>query len=77
MSHNHDHGIPDESSGARRPANIRMKVVFPVPFSPNMTMISESLNSPAIMSRWKSPAYKGIGEDERQVNVEYYNNTVF
>jgi len=29
------------------PASILMKVVLPVPFCPSMTMISESVNSPA------------------------------
>ena len=28
-----------------------------VPFSPSMTMISESVNSPPHTSRWKPPAY--------------------
>ena len=32
-----------------------MNVVLPVPFWPSMTMISESVNSPASMSRLKSP----------------------
>ncbi|KAF8524286.1 hypothetical protein BU17DRAFT_42962, partial [Hysterangium stoloniferum] len=34
-------------SGALTPASSRTNVVFPVPFSPNMTIISESVNSPA------------------------------
>jgi len=36
------------SSDRRRPANILMKVVLPVPFSPNITTISESRNEPAL-----------------------------
>ena len=34
------------SSGVSLPANILIKVVFPVPFSPNITTISESVNWP-------------------------------
>ena len=33
-------------SGANLPASILINVVLPVPFSPNMTMISESVNCP-------------------------------
>ncbi|ELU16174.1 hypothetical protein CAPTEDRAFT_97664 [Capitella teleta] len=46
------------SSGCRRPASILMNVVFPVPFSPNMTMISESVNSPASMDNLKEPGFR-------------------
>ncbi|KAK7207004.1 hypothetical protein BZA70DRAFT_234202 [Myxozyma melibiosi] len=42
-------------SGSKLPASRRQKVVFPVPFSPIMTMISESVKSPAWTRMWKSP----------------------
>ncbi|KAI8870544.1 hypothetical protein GQ42DRAFT_122144 [Ramicandelaber brevisporus] len=48
-------GISWLPSGFSLPASSLMKVVLPVPFSPNMTMISESVNSPASTLRWKSP----------------------
>ncbi|KAL1704834.1 hypothetical protein EV121DRAFT_204895 [Schizophyllum commune] len=35
------------SSGDSTPASMRTNVVFPVPFSPSMTMISESVKLPA------------------------------
>ncbi|KIY47434.1 hypothetical protein FISHEDRAFT_66131 [Fistulina hepatica ATCC 64428] len=35
------------SSGAVTPASMRTSVVFPVPFSPSMTMISESVKLPS------------------------------
>ena len=47
--------LPPES-GCILPANIRMNVVFPVPFSPNITMISESVNSPGAIVSSNSPA---------------------
>ncbi|ODV96682.1 hypothetical protein PACTADRAFT_25698, partial [Pachysolen tannophilus NRRL Y-2460] len=43
------------SSGSMAPANNLQNVVFPVPFSPIITKISESLNSPASIFKWKSP----------------------
>ncbi|ODQ78910.1 hypothetical protein BABINDRAFT_172165 [Babjeviella inositovora NRRL Y-12698] len=43
------------SSGEIAPANNLQKVVLPVPFSPIMTMISESVKSPAWIFKWKSP----------------------
>ena len=42
---------PDSSSGSSFPAIILMKVVLPVPFSPNNTRISESENWPASTSK--------------------------
>ena len=38
---------PVHPPGLSMPASMRMKVVLPVPFSPSITMISESVNSPA------------------------------
>jgi hypothetical protein len=32
-----------------------MKVVLPVPFSPSITMISESVKDPASTDMWKLP----------------------
>jgi len=46
---------PESSSGLSIPASMRMKVVLPVPFSPSMTKISESVNSPASTSSEKAP----------------------
>ncbi|ODQ64344.1 hypothetical protein NADFUDRAFT_26880, partial [Nadsonia fulvescens var. elongata DSM 6958] len=43
------------SSGDNPPANIRQKVVLPVPFSPIITIISESEKSPASIFNLKSP----------------------
>ena len=40
------YSTPLTSSLFRSPAIIRMKVVLPVPFSPNITTISESVNAP-------------------------------
>lgn len=37
-----------------------MKVVLPVPFSPSMTMISESVNWPGWMSRENFPPSKAF-----------------
>ncbi len=48
---NHYRSIPDPVSGSSFPAIILMKVVLPVPFSPNMTRISESENCPASTSK--------------------------
>eukprot|EP01139_Manchomonas_bermudensis_P004965 Amastigsp_a174499_424.p4 type:complete len:121 gc:universal Amastigsp_a174499_424:1491-1129(-) len=46
-----------ETSGLRSPASMRMNVVFPVPFSPSMTMISELEKSPdSIESRNWAPS---------------------
>ena len=42
-------------SGFSAPASILQKVVFPVPFSPIITIISESVNLPASIFRWKPP----------------------
>ncbi|ROT36949.1 hypothetical protein SODALDRAFT_280794 [Sodiomyces alkalinus F11] len=53
-------GIWDLVSGLRAPASRRQKVVLPVPFSPIMTMISESVNSPASMRRRKLPSIFSI-----------------
>ncbi|KAI9458632.1 hypothetical protein BJY52DRAFT_1204294 [Lactarius psammicola] len=38
------------------PASRRTKVVFPVPFSPSMTMISESVNEPSWTVNLKPPS---------------------
>ena len=43
-------------SGFSAPASIRQNVVFPVPFSPIMTMISESVNSPPLTVSSKPPS---------------------
>ncbi|KAF1364727.1 hypothetical protein EJ07DRAFT_98465 [Lizonia empirigonia] len=48
-------GILVVPSGCIAPASILQNVVFPVPFSPIMTMISESLNSPDSMDSLKLP----------------------
>ena len=37
------------------PANILMKVVLPVPFSPNITTISESVKSPLSIASLNGP----------------------
>ena len=42
-------------SGVSLPANIRMKVVLPVPFSPIITIISESENCPCSTVNSKLP----------------------
>lgn len=42
-------------SGGSTPASMRQNVVLPVPFSPIMTTISESVNSPFSILRWNSP----------------------
>lgn len=47
-------------SGLRAPARRRQKVVFPVPFSPIMTMISESVKSPESIRRLKLPSFFSI-----------------
>ncbi|KEQ72016.1 hypothetical protein M436DRAFT_49945 [Aureobasidium namibiae CBS 147.97] len=43
-------------SGFSAPASILQKVVFPVPFSPIMTRISESVNSPGSIFSLKPEA---------------------
>ena len=43
--------LPVPESGSSFPAIIRIYVVFPVPFSPSNTRISESENSPRSTSR--------------------------
>ena len=42
-------GVPLGVSGLSSPARMRINVVFPVPFSPSITTIWESVNSPASM----------------------------
>lgn len=48
-------GISASPSGLMMPASNRMKVVFPVPFSPNKTRISESVNPPFSTLNLKPP----------------------
>ncbi|RKP17646.1 hypothetical protein ROZALSC1DRAFT_16140, partial [Rozella allomycis CSF55] len=43
------------SSGCPIPASILIKVVFPVPFSPNITTISESEKDPDSISSLNDP----------------------
>lgn len=52
------------------PANILMKVVLPVPFSPSMTRISLSVNEPSSTSNLKLPCrvYR-----ERHSPAKYYS----
>ncbi|KAI5818758.1 hypothetical protein BZA77DRAFT_332610 [Pyronema omphalodes] len=54
-------------SGCSAPASILQKVVFPVPFSPIMTIISESVKSPASTLRWKPPrVFSKVGDSSRK-----------
>ncbi|RKP24129.1 hypothetical protein SYNPS1DRAFT_33272 [Syncephalis pseudoplumigaleata] len=53
-------GMRLSPSGCRAPASMRTNVVLPVPFSPSMTRISESVNSPPSILRWKSPSSVAI-----------------
>ena len=43
------------SSGGSRPPSMRISVVLPVPFSPSITMISESVKSPDSTVSLKEP----------------------
>ena len=51
----HQCNLSPSSSGFSLPASRRMKVVFPVPFSPNKTTISDSVKSPPSTCSVKLP----------------------
>ena len=50
-------GTSPPESGFEFPANIRINVVFPVPFSPNITIICDCTNEPAFAVNSKFPAF--------------------
>ena len=65
---------PLSGSQPFEPASIRIKVVFPVPFSPNMTTICDSTKDPAIAVSSKLPAFFKISIDLVQKKRVYLDH---